>query len=295
MSEFGGGLPQIHEKDHDAVKVIKKIDRVIYWIELGILSAALAFLVVLGFYRSLFESTKRWAEGSDFLDKMWGKLHGLMREPPEWTTPTILILVFVVGMLGLCLAAYSERLIAIDVFSRRFKPRLKLTVRILGNLFTIVVLYYFILGALYFRRTSLGIETSSAGRLVSNYRAVLVFPIVTGLVMLHLFLKALMDTISLATGKIAPQPSAAEETMHHSGVDGAAIEDLKAKEPGEDAPHASKEHQAPPADEKEEDDKKPEKPAEAKPAEAKKDEPKKDEAKKDDDKKDDDKKGGDSK
>lgn len=233
MSELGGSLPQIHENDHQAVKVLKRVDKVFATVELAIMSLALAFLVLLGFYRALYESTKRWGEGTDVVDRAWRWIHNFLHAPPEWSTPTILLLVFVVGMLGLCLAAYSERLIAIDVFSRRFKPRIKLTFRILSNLFTIFVLYYFILGAMYFRRTSLGEETSAAGRLVSNHSAVLIFPIITGLVMLHLGLKAIMDAIMLATGKLPPPEPHAKQASNHDGIDAAAVVALKAKEPAE--------------------------------------------------------------
>jgi len=76
-----------------------------------VLVSALGFLVLLGFYRSVFESTKKW----------FG--HPVLPEPPEWTTPTILLLVFIVGMLGLALAAQSDKLINIDLFSRVLKPK----------------------------------------------------------------------------------------------------------------------------------------------------------------------------
>lgn len=173
------------------IEPLERVDKLIGHGEAVVLVTSLGFLVVLGFYRSLFESTKKW----------FG--HPVLMEPPEWTTPTILLLVFVVGMLGLALAAQADKLINIDLFSRVLSARAKLVIRIVGNLFGCIISYFFIQTALHMRHVL--DDTSTARKLLSDKTTQLVIPLTIGLVILHLLVKIAIDAIWLASGKTPPE------------------------------------------------------------------------------------------
>ncbi len=173
------------------IEPLERVDKLIGQGEGVVLVSALAFLVVLGFYRSLFESTKKW----------FG--HPVLMEPPEWTTPTILLLVFMVGMLGLALAAQADKLINIDLFSRVLGARAKLVIRIIGNSFGGLISYFFIRTALHLR--SVLDDTSTARKLLSDKTTQLVIPLTVGLVILHLVVKIVIDVVWLASGKTPPE------------------------------------------------------------------------------------------
>src|SRR5262249_10997883 len=71
---------------------------------------------------------------------------------PFWTDEAIRYSVFFIGLIGAALAAQSERLFNIDMFTRALSTRGKLIMRILAAAFTIYVCWHFFSGSLFLRQ-----------------------------------------------------------------------------------------------------------------------------------------------
>jgi TRAP-type C4-dicarboxylate transport system permease small subunit len=119
---------------------------------------------------------------------------------PFWTDEIIRYSVFFIGLVGAALAAQSDRLFNIDMFTRAFGARGKLVIRIVSAAFTIYICWLFFSGSLTLR----DILLDEKGEILDPKWGVLSLPTAMVLIALHLAIHILIDGYYLATGKIPP-------------------------------------------------------------------------------------------
>ena len=162
------------------VAILRKVDRAIARLEEVVLALFLAVLIVVGAYGAY----KR----------------NLAPPSPYWSDEIIRYAVFFVGLTGAALAAQSERLFNIDMFTRILGTRGKLVLKILQAVFTIGVCWLFFTSSLVLRTSLIGEE----GEILAPTTGVLALPIAMTLISLHMFIHILIAGYYLATGKTPP-------------------------------------------------------------------------------------------
>jgi TRAP-type C4-dicarboxylate transport system permease small subunit len=162
------------------VAALRTVDRAIARLEEVVLALFLAVLIIVGAYGAY----KR----------------NLAPPSPYWSDEIIRYAVFVVGLTGAALAAQSERLFNIDMFTRILGARGKLVLKILQAAFTIGVCWLFFTSSLVLRTSLVGEE----GEILAPTTGVLALPIAMTLISLHMFIHILIAGYYLATGKTPP-------------------------------------------------------------------------------------------
>jgi TRAP-type C4-dicarboxylate transport system permease small subunit len=119
---------------------------------------------------------------------------------PFWTDEIIRYSVFFIGLIGAALAAQSERLFNIDMFTRALSVRGKLVVRIVAALFTIYVCWMFLVGSFELRTILL----DEKGEIIDPKWGVLSLPTAAILIGAHMLLHIAIDGFYVATGQTPP-------------------------------------------------------------------------------------------
>jgi TRAP-type C4-dicarboxylate transport system permease small subunit len=120
---------------------------------------------------------------------------------PFWTDEAIRYSVFFIGLVGAALAAQSERLFNIDMFTRALKVRGKLVMRILAAAFTLYVCWMFFTGSLALRQ----ILVDEKGEVIDPKWGVLSMPAAAILIGVHMLLHIAIDVYYLASGHAPPE------------------------------------------------------------------------------------------
>lgn len=176
----GDGAPP--PPDPPVVAALRTIDRSLAKLEeilLGVFLLALLLIGVLGAVKRNF-----------------------LPPSPFWIEEAVRYCVFAIGLIGAALAAQSERLFNIDMFTRLFGVRGKLVVQILSALFTIAVCWMFMKSSFVLREVALAGEE---GELLAPETGILSLPIAMIAIMTHLALHALIALYFLVTGRTPPE------------------------------------------------------------------------------------------
>ncbi len=120
---------------------------------------------------------------------------------PFWTDEIIRYSVFFIGLVGAALAAQSERLFNIDMFTRALSVRGKLVVRIVSGAFTIYVCWLFFTGSLVLRHILL----DEKGEVLDPRWGVLSLPVAAVLIALHMLVHIAIDGYYLSAGETPPE------------------------------------------------------------------------------------------
>jgi len=166
------------------VVVLRTIDRGVMHTEGIAVTIALFILILVGVYGAL----KR----------------NFAPPAPFWTDEVIRYSVFFIGLVGAALAAQSERLFNIDMFTRAVGMRGKLVIRIISAAFTIYVAALFFTGSLSLR----DILLDEKGEVLDPKWGVLALPVAMVLIAIHMLLHIGVDAYYLATGKTPPELAA---------------------------------------------------------------------------------------
>jgi TRAP-type C4-dicarboxylate transport system permease small subunit len=168
------------------VPMLRAIDRGIVHVEGIAVTIALFVLIVVGVYGAL----KR----------------NFAPPAPFWTDEIIRYSVFFIGLVGAALAAQSDRLFNIDMFTRAFGLRGKLFIRIVSAVFTIYVAYLFFIGSLSLR----DILVDEKGEILDPRYGVLSLPLAMALIAIHMLLHILIDGYYFVTGQMPPDLAAVQ-------------------------------------------------------------------------------------
>lgn len=163
------------------VATLRKVDRFLARIEEAFLALFLGVLIIVGVYGAL---KRNFAPPSPF-----------------WSDEIIRYSVFFIGLTGGALAAQSERLFNIDMFTRLLGVRGRLVLKILQSAFTIVVCWFIFSSSLVLREMLAGEE----GELIAPTTGVLSMPTAMVLISVHLVLHAVIAAYYLVTGKTPPE------------------------------------------------------------------------------------------
>jgi TRAP-type C4-dicarboxylate transport system permease small subunit len=163
------------------VQSIRKLDRGLALVEEVVLATFVAILLFVGVYGAY----KR----------------NIAPLSPFWSDELIRYAVFFIGLTGAALAAQSERLFNIDMFTRLLGVRGKLVLKILQAAFTIGVCWIFFSSSMVLRASLIG----EKGELIPAEIAVLSLPIAMTLISIHMFLHILIAGYYLSTGKVPPE------------------------------------------------------------------------------------------
>jgi TRAP-type C4-dicarboxylate transport system permease small subunit len=125
---------------------------------------------------------------------------------PFWTDEVIRYSVFFIGLVGAALAAQSDRLFNIDMFTRALGVRGKLVIRIVSATFTIYVCWLFFSGSLTLR----DILLDEKGEILDPKWGVLSLPVAMVLISVHMAIHILIDGFYLVKGKTSPELAATQ-------------------------------------------------------------------------------------
>jgi TRAP-type C4-dicarboxylate transport system permease small subunit len=164
------------------IKALRTIGRALQKVEELVLAVLLLVLILLAVYNAY---TRHFNPPS-----------------PYWPDEVIRYAVFSIGLLGAALAANSGRLMNIDLVVRLFPPRARVWLRVLTTLFTLYVCYLLVVGSMEVRKVNL--ELHEHGEVITPATGILVLPIASILIGLHLALHMIIDIYYLAMGKLPP-------------------------------------------------------------------------------------------
>jgi len=183
MSEFSVAdalSPPVDENSF--IKGLRKLGRALSRVEELVLAVLLVTLIVLAVYNAY-------------------KRH-FSPPSPYWPDEIIRYSVFSIGLLGAALAANTGRLMNIDLVVRLFPPRGRVVLRVLCALFTLTVCYLLVRGSLEVRAVNLRLHEH--GEIITPATGILVLPIASVLIGVHLTLHMIIDIYYLAIGRLPP-------------------------------------------------------------------------------------------
>ncbi|MEZ4367963.1 MAG: TRAP transporter small permease [Kofleriaceae bacterium] len=112
--------------------------------------------------------------------------------------------VFAIAMIGGAFAAHHQRLLSLDLVSRKLTPRGKALLRIVLALFAVAMTVLLLSQSLL--RVAEASPAPGEGGLYNRANAVTVVPIGMALLAVHLVIQAVIEIDYLARGKTAPEP-----------------------------------------------------------------------------------------
>lgn len=180
------GEDEPHPPEPGPVPLLRAVDRAIMHAEGIAVTIALFILIVVGVYGAL----KR----------------NFAPPAPFWTDEIIRYSVFFIGLVGAALAAQSDRLFNIDMFTRAFGLRGKLVIRVVSAAFTIYVAYLFFIGSVSLR----DILVDEKGEVLDPRFGVLALPLAMALIAVHMLLRIAIDGYYFVTGKTPPDLAAVQ-------------------------------------------------------------------------------------
>ena len=162
---------------------VSALDRGIAHLEAAVLSLCLALLIGVAVYQAI--------------------VRNVLHQSAFWQDEVIRYAVFFVGLTGGALAAQADRLINIDIFSRKLHPRARLVVKTVSAVFVIVVCVLLIRGSLALRAV---VASETQGEVIRPATGLLALPIAAALIALHSGLHALQYVGYLAYDVEPPPP-----------------------------------------------------------------------------------------
>jgi len=182
-AEIAAHLGEDHEPEPPEprfVLTVRHIDRGIARIEEVLLSVCLAILLLIGVYGAF---KRNFAPPSPF-----------------WVDEIVRYAVFFLGLTGAALAAQSDRLFNIDMFTRLLSTRGRLVVHVLQAAFTILVCWFIFRGSLWLYESI----KDEVGELIPPGAASMSLPIAMTLISVHMALHMVCDLYYLVTGAEPP-------------------------------------------------------------------------------------------
>jgi TRAP-type C4-dicarboxylate transport system permease small subunit len=169
--------------------MIRKVDSSIGVLEQIVVTGFLAMLVIVAVFQVV---------AAKFFD---------YRE--AWSSELIQYSVFLIAMSGAALAAQTDQMISMDFVTRSVKPKVKLILRIVTRIFTIIMCGFLVYGGWWAREKGY----RDSGESVVNVRTViLALPFGAGLMAFHQLMHGLIDVIYLGRGETPPEPE--EPSVH---------------------------------------------------------------------------------
>ena len=169
-----------------AARGLRQVDEAIGAGERVTMTAIFAFLIAVGFYRTV--SSLAW------------------NQHPAWAIEGIRVAVFALAMMGAAFATHHKRNFSLDLLSKLFAPKGRAFLRVALNLVAIggaALLFY---GGWLVKKT---ISVEKEYDLVPKWIIGWFIPIAAGLIIVHLVLHTLIELAYLGKGKIAPEPEQA--------------------------------------------------------------------------------------
>ena len=138
-----------------------------------------------------------------------------------WSEEVICYSVFFIAMTGAALSAQTSQLIAMDFLTRLLPPDRRALLRVLLQLFTVVVCALFVVGGMGLRQAA----SDESGHVIPPELGLLALPIGAALIGLHVFLHVAVDLLYLLRGRTPPERHRAdgpEEAAAVKAIDGPA-------------------------------------------------------------------------
>jgi TRAP-type C4-dicarboxylate transport system permease small subunit len=182
-------IPTGFPDDGPVSKLVRTVDTYVGHIELGVLLALFAAIVLVASASALSEHV--------FHDPL-----GL------WWTWVVRKGTFAIAMFGAAYATQQQRLLAMDLVSRKLSPRGRLVLGILIKLFTVALAGVLVYIGLYMHDHAnhhAGPKLDLTVFTLSEKDALAVIPIGGALIVLHSLLHAIIEAEYLARGKTLPE------------------------------------------------------------------------------------------
>jgi TRAP-type C4-dicarboxylate transport system permease small subunit len=171
-------------KDEPALaRAIRRIDESIGEGERLIMTMTFAFLIAVGFYRTL-------------ADLAWN-------QRPLWAVEGIRVAVFAIAMMGAAFATHHKRNFNLDLLSKLFGPKGRAYLRVVLNLVAIAAATLLFYGGWLVKKI---ISVEKDYELVPKWVIGWFIPIAASLIIVHLILHSVIELVYLSNGKIAPEP-----------------------------------------------------------------------------------------
>ncbi len=174
--------------DGKVAKFVRRVDRALGAVEQGVVFLLLAVVVVVAASAALADKVAHHQLG-----RWW---HYVVRGGT-----------FAVAMFGAVYATFQQRHLAMDLVSRRLRPRSRLLLGVVLKLFTIAICYLLFRSGLKQREAVGGTQSLDVFGLfkVNDADIVSTMPIAAGLIMLHCMLQIIIDTDYLLRNKLPPE------------------------------------------------------------------------------------------
>ena len=150
------------------MKILLRLDTVLTRLEGTLLVVFLSIMLVLSFVQVVLRNAF-----SESL--LWGDI--LLRHLVLW-----------IGFFGAALATSQDRHINIDALTRFLTPRLKITSKIVTNLFAATVCFFLFRASITFVSNELSDESTMFGDIPSVYSQIII-PIGFGLIIVHFLIR----------------------------------------------------------------------------------------------------------
>jgi TRAP-type C4-dicarboxylate transport system permease small subunit len=172
--------PTSYPDDGAAAKLLRRIDAKVAFVERAVLFALLAVIIVTAAFEALADV---------IANKTYPETYEIVRDG-----------VFALALIAPALAAQQERLLAMDLVSRRLPPRGQLILRIALCLFTIFVTALLLRAGL----RAVDIVSGEATHLIPRWMVIGAIPFGAGLIIFHIAVQMVIAIEYLARGKIPP-------------------------------------------------------------------------------------------
>lgn len=177
-----GTAAPTEEDDPGAIKMLKNVDRAVGTVELGILVATMMMLILLGSYNALRDLTG-------------AKTSLSLAEAFRYS-------VFAIAMMGAALAAQRSSMISMDIVGRLAKPKTRTIIRVITNLFAAFMTILLLMRSYDVTKA---VRDDVPYDNIPPSKGVWILPIGAALIVFHLTLHAIIDTIYLAKGRLPPE------------------------------------------------------------------------------------------
>ncbi|MEZ4402486.1 MAG: TRAP transporter small permease [Kofleriaceae bacterium] len=178
--------PGVEPPEPPLSRRLRQVDEAIGTGERVAMTAVFAFLVVLGFYRTLADV--------------------LFHQHDLWAVEGIRVSVFAIAMLGAAFATHHKRNFSLDLLSKALSPAGRAVLRITLNLIALLAAGLLAFGGWQVKKI-LAHETHY--ELVPKWMIGWFVPLAAGLIIAHLVLHTLIELDYLARGRTAPEPEQA--------------------------------------------------------------------------------------
>ena len=166
---------------------VRTVDDYVGKVELGLLIAIFAAVVLVASYSAISD-------------------HFFHAQVGQWWNFVVRKGTFAIAMLGAAFATQQDRLLAMDLVSRKISPRARLAVSLVLKLFTIALASVLVYIGLDLHAHGEGITHLDLGPItITEKDAIAVIPIGGALIALHSLLHALIDADYLFRNKLPPE------------------------------------------------------------------------------------------